>query len=299
LIKVLDKNGQRMLDPANATNKYGARGHGTGRTVYGQIISAPLTAKVTTNSVSSITTTNATCGGNIISNGGTTITSFGVCWDTSPNPTIANSKTTQTGGLGNFTSNITGLSLGTTYYVRAYVTNGSGTSYGQEVNFTTLASIASSLLIPKGVYTPITTSGNFPFNPSLGGGQVGFTGESTYSSSTIWGPHSLFDNTKTSYDWCSSGPSQFGQFAFPRSVSMNKIFIVPRTQGDSFPSSVTLVVDGVTVGTYSQTSISQADGLEMNYSGTGFYIQPNVSGTTWKLVFTSTTYIGEIEFWGN
>ncbi|MFM7017552.1 PKD-like domain-containing protein, partial [Flavobacterium sp.] len=137
LVKVLDKNGQRMVVPANATNQYGARGYGVGRTANGQLISAPLTAKISTNSVSSITSSGAICGGNVISNGGTAITSIGVCWSTSPNPTIANTKTTQTGILGSFTSTLTGLTSGTTYYVRSYATNSSGTSYGNQVSFTT------------------------------------------------------------------------------------------------------------------------------------------------------------------
>ena len=144
LIKVLDKNGQRMIIPANATNQFGARGFGTGRTANGQIIAAPIVPKITTNSASTITTTGATCGGNVISNGGTAITSMGVCWSTSPNPTVANSKTTQTGALGTFTSTISGLTPGTTYYVRAYVVNSSGTAYGNEVSFATTASVITT-----------------------------------------------------------------------------------------------------------------------------------------------------------
>ena len=92
---------------------------------------------VTTNTVSSITTTSATCGGNVISDGGTTVTARGVCWSTSQNPTVSNSHTTNGSGTGSFISSLTGLTANTTYYVRAYATNSAGTAYGNEVSFTT------------------------------------------------------------------------------------------------------------------------------------------------------------------
>jgi len=159
----------------------------------------------------------------------------------------------------------------------------------------------SVLLIPKGTYTPITTSGSFSFNTSLGGGSVNFTGGDTWSGSSSWGPQQLFDNSRTNYDWCLNGANKFGQFVFPRAVNIKKIFIIPRSQGDSFPTSVILKVDGTTVSTYSTSpSISLADGLGITYSGIGYYIQPNVTGTTLSLEFSGGSYafIGELEFWG-
>ncbi|NOU17154.1 MAG: hypothetical protein HOO91_06305 [Bacteroidales bacterium] len=76
----------------------------------------------------SITQTTAQCGGDVTSDGGAPITR-GVCWNTSENPTTANSKTTDGTGVGTFTSNLTGLTASTTYYVRAYATNIAGTAY--------------------------------------------------------------------------------------------------------------------------------------------------------------------------
>lgn len=92
---------------------------------------------VTTNNVTNSTQTTATCGGNVTSDGGATVTVRGVCWSTSPNPTVNGSHTTNGSGTGNFTSNITGLTQNTTYYVRAYATNSAGTSYGEQKTFTT------------------------------------------------------------------------------------------------------------------------------------------------------------------
>lgn len=100
-----------------------------------QTISIPT---LSTTSASNIGITTAQSGGNITSDGGASVTVRGVCWSTSPNPTIANNKITDGTGTGNFTSSIIGLTANTTYYVRAYATNSAGTAYGNEVSFKTL-----------------------------------------------------------------------------------------------------------------------------------------------------------------
>lgn len=92
---------------------------------------------VTTTAISTVTSTTATSGGNVTNDGGSVVTLRGVCWATSQNPTIANSKTVNGTGTGIFTSNITGLLPATTYYTKAYATNDIGTAYGNQVTFTT------------------------------------------------------------------------------------------------------------------------------------------------------------------
>jgi hypothetical protein len=85
-----------------------------------------------------ITQTTATSGGTITSDGGVTIIARGVCWSTSANPTISDSKTNDGAAPGTFISNITGLSENTTYYVRAYATNASNLiGYGADISFKT------------------------------------------------------------------------------------------------------------------------------------------------------------------
>lgn len=91
---------------------------------------------VTTTAVSNIRTNRAVGGGNVTSDGGTSIRARGICWSTSHNPTINDNHTINGSGTGAFTSDITGLTIDTTYYVRAYVTNSVGTVYGNEVSFT-------------------------------------------------------------------------------------------------------------------------------------------------------------------
>lgn len=92
---------------------------------------------LSTAAISSKTAVSAISGGNITSDGGSGVTARGVCWSKSPNPTLANSKTSDGTGTGEFASSITGLELFTMYYVRAYATNSVGTSYGNEISFKT------------------------------------------------------------------------------------------------------------------------------------------------------------------
>ena len=97
----------------------------------------PTLADVATYKPRWITTTTATTGGYIGDDGGADITARGVCWNTTGDPTTANSKTEDGTGDGAFTSTMTDLTYGTVYYVKAYGTNSAGTSYGSEMTFRT------------------------------------------------------------------------------------------------------------------------------------------------------------------
>ena len=125
---------------AFATNQNG--------TAYGDIIplsTVTTSPSVTTGSVSNITHNSAECTGNVTSDGGASITARGICWSTTQNPTISGSHSAATGTTGTFTSSLTGLSPSTTYYVRAYATNANGTSYGNQITFTTVSAITPTV----------------------------------------------------------------------------------------------------------------------------------------------------------
>jgi uncharacterized protein (TIGR02145 family) len=96
---------------------------------------------LTTDTIKSKTSNSATSGGQVISDGGTSVTAKGVCWSEYPFPTINDDKTIDGSGLGSFTSSLTGLKSSTYYYVRAYATNTTGTGYGDAVSFKTFSTL--------------------------------------------------------------------------------------------------------------------------------------------------------------
>jgi uncharacterized protein (TIGR02145 family) len=92
---------------------------------------------VTTDSATGITSSSATLGGNVTQDGGSPVTSRGVAYGLSTNPTTSGNITTDGSGVGAFVSTLSGLTASTTYYVRAYATNGVGTAYGNEISYST------------------------------------------------------------------------------------------------------------------------------------------------------------------
>jgi len=169
---------------AYATNSAG--------TAYGNDITftAIGTPVLTTIAVTSITASTATSGGNISSNGGSAVTTSGICWATSPNPTTANSKTTDGIPSGSYSSNLTGLTTGTTYHVRAYATNAAGTAYGNDLSFTTLGiPTLSTTAVSSITATTAVSGGNISAN---GGAPVSVSGVCWSTS-----PNPLITGSKT------------------------------------------------------------------------------------------------------
>ncbi len=113
-------------------------------TLYGEsytFTTLPVLASITTAPVTDIQGTTATTGGEVTNEGGADVTAKGVCYSENPNPTLNDNYTNDGSGIGAFTSNLTGLSGLTKYYVRAYAKNSAGTAYGPQIEFTTLVSI--------------------------------------------------------------------------------------------------------------------------------------------------------------
>ena len=169
---------------AYATNSVG--------TAYGEektltTLAIPL---VTTAIVSNISGTTATCGGNVISDGGDSVIARGVCWNISPNPTIDNSKTMDGVDTGCYNSSLEGLLAGTTYYVRAYATNNVGIAYGEEQIFTTLTMPSVTTAIVSNV-TEITAA--------CGGSVISDGGTTVIARGVCWdiSPNPTVDNSKT------------------------------------------------------------------------------------------------------
>jgi hypothetical protein len=126
-------------------------------TVYGNEYSFTTLANtapgLTTKAITGISSSIASSGGNITSDGGSAITAKGVCWSVNPAPTLSNNKTTDGTGSSSYNSNITGLSPLSLYYVRAYATNSVGTTFGNELSFT-----STDLVYPPSSTAPIVAT---------------------------------------------------------------------------------------------------------------------------------------------
>jgi uncharacterized protein (TIGR02145 family) len=157
---------------AYATNEKGTA-YGLIKQFNTTIITVPI---VVTANVINISTNSAQCGGNVTNNGNGKVSARGVCWNTNGNPTLGNclGYTTDGSGLGSYTSNITGLSEGTTYYVSAYATNEEGTGYGTTKQFTTIA-----ITMPVVITADVT---NITSDSAQCGGDVTSNGNGTVSA---------------------------------------------------------------------------------------------------------------------
>jgi phosphodiesterase/alkaline phosphatase D-like protein len=140
---------------------------------------------VSTTAVSGITTTTATSGGNITSDGNRDVTARGVCWSTAQKPTITDPHTSDSNGTGTFASALTGLLPGTTYNVRAYATNSEGTAYGSSLSFVTLG------------HLPITTT-NDATNIQTTGATLNGTVNPNYLSTAVTFEYGLTTSYGTS-----------------------------------------------------------------------------------------------------
>jgi hypothetical protein len=141
-----------------------------------------------TSAATAITSSSFTTGGSIGSDGGALVTARGVVWNTSTNPTISlSTKTTDGTGIGTFSSSVTGLTSGVTYYVRAYATNSVGTKYGPEITVTSaqaVATLATTTAASSITATSASSGGNITYN---GGATVTASGVvwSTSASPTV------------------------------------------------------------------------------------------------------------------
>jgi hypothetical protein len=149
-------------------------------------IFTPAVPLVTTASITSITSSAASGGGNVTDDGETLVTARGICWSTSANPTTANRCTTSGSGMGPFTSSITGLTSSTTYHVRAYAINSSGTAYGEDVEFITLAPPDFQVSTASGgSYSSTVTAGSSAVYNLAAAGINGFSGSVSFACSGL------------------------------------------------------------------------------------------------------------------
>lgn len=112
-----------------------------------------------------VTQSTATGGGSISADGNHIVSMRGVCWDTVSNPNALQSPHLVSGeGMGTFLVNITGLTSGTTYHMKAYAVCEDVVYYGNEVVFKTSSPEAAT--VTTGEVTNITRTS------AMGSGEV-------------------------------------------------------------------------------------------------------------------------------
>jgi hypothetical protein len=265
---------------AYATNSIGTR--------YGSEISFnSLQALATIGATTAAYPTGATTaisGGSIGYNGGATVTASGVVWSTTTNPTIDLATKTSVGATsGTFTSSITGLTSGVTYYIRSYATNSVGTSYGTEITFTaglrvpTVATTSQVSIIDS---TRATSGGNITLD---GGTPITASGLvwSTTTDPTI-------DLTTKTTDGSTSGTFTSSITGLTKGVTYYVRSYATNSVGTSYGPNITF-----TLNSYSYSWV-------YNYNGMGSNAVYKFDGNAWTYVSASPSsnytgsYIGQL-----
>lgn len=210
---------------------------------------------VTTQAVSSITSTSATGNGNITALGSTNPTAHGVCYGTSANPTSSTGTCTDEGAAsatGAFTSALSGLTSGQTYYVRAYATNSAGTSYGSDVTFTTLSGTDWVNWTMPSSYPKSNTSGSYTYATSASGT---VTDPNTNSTVNVTLSGEILDQSSDTATWV-NGENPSSAFDIGTVTSPDGEDLITQsgytTQADKHHTiTFDTAVDGVVMGIWS------------------------------------------------
>jgi|TARA_B110000495_G_scaffold153241_1_gene136296 hypothetical protein len=104
---------------------------------------------IVTTSITNITGTTATGGGESITDGGGTVSQKGIQWS-ADNFATQMGATAEGAGTASFASPIIGLTAGNTYYVRAFVVNELGTAFGAIIQFTSIVTIPCNSNVSAG-----------------------------------------------------------------------------------------------------------------------------------------------------
>ncbi|OFX90688.1 MAG: hypothetical protein A2W97_02885 [Bacteroidetes bacterium GWE2_40_63] len=112
-----------------------------------------LSPTVSTLSANPVTENSAIVNGEVFAEGTSSVTAKGFCWGLSPKPSLADNSVNMGTGIGAYSTEITGLFAASTYHVRSYASNSTGTVYGNELSFTT--PFRPSAVIKKTATVPI------------------------------------------------------------------------------------------------------------------------------------------------
>jgi len=224
---------------------------------------------VTTSDVMYVSTTSASGGGNVTSDGGNAVTDRGVCYSrTNSNPTISNTHTHDGSGIGTFTSSITGLDAGYLYYIRAYATNNVGTAYGEVVEYQGLA-LPNVYLFDN--YNITQSSANIA---SI----IMSTGHTTLTDKGIcWKPNTSGSPTLSDYSFSNgSGGNKFDQYVsimsdLTASTTYKVRPYATNSVGTYYGNEITITTESGTLLPPTVTTDSIADYNDPNPEFANFY----------------------------
>jgi hypothetical protein len=280
------------LTGLTASMKYYVRAYATtseGATFYGNEVNfttssaAGIPPTITTAAISSFTSSTAVSGGNITAAGSSSITAKGVCWGTTLNPTTSDLKTNDGTGPAAFTSNISGLNASTSYHVRAYATNSSGTAYGQDVSFTTspLAGGAPSLTTTAVTGLATTTA--------ISGGVISSQGGSVITAKGVcW---STLSNPTTSDLKTSDGSGSAEYYSYITGLNASTNYHVrayaTNSSGTAYGNDVSFITKDITITPPSDLVATAGSSSEINLTWTdnssnedGFKIERSPDGSS-------------------
>ena len=197
------------------------------------------TPTVSSIMTSSITTTSATSGGNVLFDGGTPVAARGVCWSTSANPTLSDSHTSDGTGNGSFTRSLTGLTPGTTYHVRAYATNSAGMNYGADLTFTT------STTTPT---VTTTSASSITHNSTSSGGNVTSDGGASITARGVCWSTSANPTTADSHTTDGTGTGSFSSSitGLSPSTTYHVRAYATNSQGTAYGADLTFTTSATT-----------------------------------------------------
>lgn len=290
-VRINNNSTSTVLNALNKNDGYAVR------CIYGTSATIPT---VTTNSISSITATSAVSGGNVTSDGGVGVTSRGVVWSTSQNPTIetAIGYSNNGSGTGTFTSNIINLSPSTTYYVRAYATNTVGTAYGDQVWFTTQSPSVPVISTKDVVLQSATTALSGGVITSDGGSTILQKGVvwSTSSNPTVSNYIGITYNGSGSADYNSNITGlAFNTRYYVRAYAQNSI-------GTAYGNVISFTTANSITFTVFSPSNSTISGALVNLGGEQKYTDANGSAIFYKVAGVYEYNIsasGYLPAWGN
>ncbi len=252
--------------------------------------------EVITSEVTDVGPRTAKCGGNIVSDHGDPVSRRGVCWSTHSNPTTSDYATSDGSGVGYFSSSLTNLSQNTTYYVRAYATNGRGTAYGEVKTFKINTSAPQ---VTTSNVTNITTS-----TAKCGGVVVSDNGDPVTRRGVCWSTSSNPTvSNSTTYD--GTGVGSFNSTL--TGLSQNTTYYVrayaTNSQGTTYGAQKTFKTQAARgssladfLGTYNVTTYNFDDSEWASWSGTKIMIMENLTLGSNAVAITGMMYGAGYDF---